>query len=703
MKKTLAILFLLFLSVIPLSSRERLDILKKTFTAPGVSETFLPGGAWFPYPAYTDREAWDKILDGKDRERILEQAEKSLDYKWQIIPATAYLGYERTGDRQGMESIYYANRRTLQALVVGELIEGRGRFLDQIINGLWHSTQMTSWVASAHQDRQRTGRSLPDSREIFIDLASASYGAVMAIAWHFFHETIDEIDPSISYAVKESIRRNILDPYMDDTELSANRWLALSENNPDNFVNNWTPWCNSNVVLAYLLVEDDAERLRKALYRSAVSVDEFLEYTNDDGACEEGPSYWPQAAGRLYDYLQIMYDASGGRFDYLKNVRVRESGEFITRANAGDYVVNFADASARQAPDLCLVWNYGYAVGSDEMKEFALSRMGNARFSKFYAPAIPREELYRTLHCIRNRSALLSELDELNAGINKSVFPSRKAALTEKVPTRTWYPKTELAYMKTSDGWFFAAKGGHNNESHNHNDVGTCVLYVDGVPVLADAGVGVYTRQTFSSERYTIWSMLSPWHNLPSPNGAAQEHGREYESSDCSCDLQAGRFSLDIAKAYKAEEAKCTQLRRSYTLSPSLKTQVAESECGHYFIRDAAAQTEPTTLTIVDEFSLAKRTAPDVEHLLVKAGVVLPGESFEGTKVKAGELFLVCDSNVVMKVSFPKSLTATYETIPLTDRRMTYAWGDHLNRISLTSSGSAPVRGKYTITFSRIR
>ena len=39
------------------------------------------------------------------------------------------------------------------------------------------------------------------------------------------------------------------------------------------------------------------------------------------------------------------------------------------------------------------------------------------------------------------------------------------------------------------------------------------------MPVIIDAGVGTYTRQTFSSERYTIWTMQSNYHNLPMING----------------------------------------------------------------------------------------------------------------------------------------------------------------------------------------
>ena len=44
-------------------------------------------------------------------------------------------------------------------------------------------------------------------------------------------------------------------------------------------------------------------------------------------------------------------------------------------------------------------------------------------------------------------------------------------------------------------GFYVAAKGGHNAESHNHNDVGSFIVYADGYPALIDVGVEAYTAK----------------------------------------------------------------------------------------------------------------------------------------------------------------------------------------------------------------
>ena len=141
--------------------------------------------AWVPYPAYTDRAAWDS-LTGSNKQYLIEAGEKLLNYKWQLTPATAYLEFERAGNRKIMEESYKANRQALNTLMLAELAEGKGRFIDQLLDGAYMSCEMTSWVQSAHLSRQSSKRSFPDFREHIIDLGSGGYGALMAWVHYFF-------------------------------------------------------------------------------------------------------------------------------------------------------------------------------------------------------------------------------------------------------------------------------------------------------------------------------------------------------------------------------------------------------------------------------------------------------------------------------------------------------------------------------------
>ena len=200
-------------------------------------------------------------------------------------------------------------------------------------------------------------------------MVKGDFGAIIAIIHHFFHSEFDKIDPSVSIAIEDAVKRNILDPYLDIKERKANQWLGYY----GGMINNWNPWCNSDAILCFLLMEKDQARLDAAVRQGIESIDMFLDYNTSDGACEEGPAYWDAAAGKLYDFLQILYDASSGKFAIFDNPRIKRMGEFISRSYIGDgFAANFADGSALATSTPEMVWAYGKAVRSKEILTLAM-------------------------------------------------------------------------------------------------------------------------------------------------------------------------------------------------------------------------------------------------------------------------------------------------------------------------------------------
>ena len=88
MKHYIAILCALVFTAFFVHAQENVGILKAQYEKPGVAESFKVGSDWYPYPAYSDREAWDKLVTKEARKSILKKAEKMLGYKWQHIPAS---------------------------------------------------------------------------------------------------------------------------------------------------------------------------------------------------------------------------------------------------------------------------------------------------------------------------------------------------------------------------------------------------------------------------------------------------------------------------------------------------------------------------------------------------------------------------------------------------------------------------------------
>ena len=224
----------------------------------------------------------------------------------------------------------------------------------------------------------------------------------------------------------------------------------------------------------------------------------------------------------------------------------------------------------------------------------------------------------------------------------------------------------------STEGFYLAAKGGHNNESHNHNDVGNFIVYCDGQPLLIDAGVGVYTAKTFSDKRYDIWTMQSAYHNLPTVNGTMQQPGREFAASDVTYDAndRMSQFSLDISGAYPAE-AGIDKWMRNITLRR-----------GH-------------EVSIEDIFTLTKRNGELMMSLLTPCEVTLGSN---GTITLQGD---TGGQTYSARLHCDNRLTPSVETIELDDRKLSGAWGEKLYRITLRAADDSPLQDKWTLRITR--
>jgi len=642
MKKTLVIIAFLNCISILLFGFEKRDLLQKKANLEAVKSSLIMNQKWVSYPKYNDRKAWDDLTSGV-KEEIIRKGEAALKYEWKVVKASDYLEFERSGNRDIMQNPLNANLTALSNLVLAELAEGKGRFMDQIANGIWQSCEMTSWALSAHiRGTQAENTSLPSYKENIIDLMAGDLGSFLSWTYFFLKDELDKVQPLIAERLRKNLQDRILDPYMN----RSNFWWMAFQAKPTTMVNNWNPWCNFNVLTCFLLVENDPEKLAAAVRRTMESVDSFINYNHNDGACEEGPSYWGHAAGKMYDYLQLLSQATGGKITVFDQPVIRNMGEYIARSYVGKgWVVNFADASAKGGGEPGLIFRYGRAVGSSEMQQFAAYLETQNKETDYNAG----RDLYRTLENLGSRTELAA------------IKPATSEAAS------TWYPETEFCYMRNQTGLFLAAKGGYNAESHNHNDMGSFMLYSDQMPVIIDAGVETYTRQTFSDERYSIWTMQSNYHNLPMINGVPEAPGPEFRSRNVKYDPAKSTFSLDLAGAYPIEAA-VEKWQRTYKLEPK------------------------GGLLIQDEFKLKQSLKPNQLNFLSwgKPDISVPGTvSFEKDGVK-------------MKMSYDAAQFETsIETVALTDKRLSDVWGKEIFRLSLNAR-KMQLSGKYTFTISKM-
>lgn len=622
-------------------------MLSQRYPLEQLRQLLIPRTDYHPYPTIADRKAWSSLPEPVQKAQV-ERAATLLGFDYPALPATLFLQFSRMGNRRNYERPHFERRGALEILVTGECIEGKGRFLDDIVNGIWAICEETYWGVPAHIRVQKAGNTLPDAAEPTVDLFAAETGNLLAWTHYLLGDRLDAVSPVVRERIALELDRRILTPLFERDDF---HWMGFKLRRDQRRVNNWNPWICSNWLATALLMEADEERRQQTVAKIMRAVDNFIDPYPEDGGCDEGPSYWGRAGASLFDNLELLHSASNGEIDVYAESKVQEIGRFVYRVHIdGDYYINFADAPALVYPDAVIVYKYGERIGDEAMMTHGRWLIDRQRLQQGYAA----KSDIRPINFQRLLRGLFTVAEVDTAGAQPPFVRD------------VWLPDIEVMVARdragTAEGFFVGAKGGHNNESHNHNDVGNFVVYVDGKPVIVDAGVETYTAKTFSPERYTIWTMQSGYHSLlPTVDGVMQQPGLEYAARtvDYQASEENAQLSLDIAAAYPLE-AKITQWTRTVQLARGAQ------------------------VTITDEYALSE-TANEIIVSVVtpctvdlsQTGVVRFGERTILEERVSGAGALSYDAG---------TFTASTETIPITDERLGGTWGESLTRVVLKAA-----------------
>jgi len=611
------------------------DMLSERF--PARSVVLLERTSWHPFPDADNRDAWNKLPASCKRE-VRDRASAALEVQWPLLPSSLYMEFARDGNRSRFEEPYFGRRTLLTTFLCAECVDDGGGYLERIVEGIWLICEESSWCLPAHISAQRAGPGLPDVEDPYIDLFAAETAAALAWTTYLLGFRLDRVSPLVIRRVRREVSQRIIAPFLSRDDFW---WMGLLPGaDPPN---NWNPWVIANILAAAGLLEEDAERRTAVVVKAMRCLDRFLDHYPRDGGCDEGPGYWSRAGGSVFDCLETLETMSDGRISAWDEPLVREMGKYIARAHvAGDYYVNFADASAIADPPAAVVFGYGVRVDDPVLRGMgaALHAAGGA-FRDSSSPERVLKELFLAKHMERT-------------------------APEEPLPLDTWLPDVQVMTSRdaagSARGLFIAAKGGHNAESHNHNDIGSFLVYADGQPLVVDAGVGVYTRATFNHERYGIWTMQSAWHSLlPTIDGTMQAPGRSCAASGVRHEATAAAavLELDIAGAWPQEAGIVTWMRRIEHRRGAAITIVDD-----YALSRPARQITMCLLTPCAS-SVGSGGTVRLEH------VPLP----DGHRSGAGSLEAARDD---------APLNARIETVELTDERLAGVWGAMLHRIVFT-------------------
>jgi hypothetical protein len=487
-----------------------------------------------PFPPARDRAAWAEVCAHLGPARVQQYiawAEDDARRPIPPLPATRYLEFIRTGERPGYEDPQSARRQMLTRLALAECLEYQGRFLDPLLDVAWAICEESSWAAPAHQYE------LTDVKKPYIDLYAASTGLELAELDLLLGA---ELDPLLGKRIRHEIDRRLFRPYL---ETHAAWWLYATAERP---VNNWTAVCNGNVVGAALYLEPDGARLAAMIAKAARSLDDYLATFDRDGGSSEGPGYWSYGFGNYVLLAHLLEQRTAGRVSFLTGEFLDKISQFPARTLLShNYYVNFSDCDRHAAISPPLL-----AFLSDRMNLPGLLALARQQ------PTFDARTDYNNLTwALRKLFWRVKPDDDIHfVPAQHDWFGDMLWMVARADPTNP-------------DALVLAAKGGHNDEMHNQNDLGTLIVQVNGEALIADPGRGRYTKSYFSEQRYEHFVNQSLGHSCPVPNGQPQMAGKQAAAQLIT--HQAGehldRLVLELKAAYPAA-ADLESLQRTIVL-----------------------------------------------------------------------------------------------------------------------------------------
>ena len=540
MKRQIIVATLGIVAAVVVSAADRIDEI-----AAALPERPCADGA----PA-SNRAKWDPLAVTKEGRIALRNAEKINGEPVPDTPDDLYLEFSRNGNRTNYQKCYFRRKANFVWLYVGECLERKGRFIPKVVEYMDAFCAMKSWTLPAHDGKLTCFNGTPH-----IDLCSSELSRELAFCLSWLGDAI----PAATRAkVYSEIDRRTFQPHLafarGENRKLAHWWFHGG--------NNWNSVCNCCVVRAALAIIPDRRLRAEFVTYAEGSVPFALRGYTDDGYCSEGMGYWNYGYGHHLMMGLSLRAATGGKVDLFADPKTKTIMKYAYgfQLQAGRSP-RFADGGGNPSPVLLAL---GRQIWPDLVSTAALK-----------SPAFGFDTAQFSLRAFGQE-------------------PAPCAPTMDVLPSRTWFPDAQVLISRRPnlDGkleWSVAFKGGHNAELHNHNDVGTYTIMMDGCEMCGDPGGEVYTRRTFSKDRYVSKVLNSYGHPVPVIGGKLQKGGRAAAAKVLETRFTEDEdvISIDYAAAYNV---------------PALKSLVRTMKFNRVrrtvSITDKVSFTEPTSFEV---------------------------------------------------------------------------------------------------------
>ena len=478
------------------------------------------------------RAQWTALAGEPAFARVVRDAEKLIGKPLPAWSDEAYLDFSKTGRRGEGEKMMRARRGRLAPLVWAECLEDKGRFLPEIERILREYLREPTWTLAAHDWDLGSFKGTDHT----IDLTSSSVAYELAQALWLLGA---RLDAGVRDEVIATLEKRVFAPFRASLRGEKRHWWMDT-------TNNWNPVCLAGTVGAALaILPGRADRAVFAAAGEHYSGNYLQGYTRD-GYCSEGIGYWNYGMSNYLLLREHLWQATRGQVDLFRDERVREVALYGVRMEiCGGVFPVIADCRPDTRPLEQILRYCSLALG-----------LGLEAHEKSWDPRMPRDLITTPME----------------------VFPNSLTARAGghgpwELGLRSWFEEAGVLVCRPSPDAKVALgavfKGGHNDEHHNHNDVGSFSIALGGrMPVGDPGGPYVYNSRTFSRERYTAFKLFSSiGHPVPVVDGKAQQVGRKAAAKVLQTAFadDADRMILDLRAAYEVKGLR--RLDRAFVLT----------------------------------------------------------------------------------------------------------------------------------------
>ena len=488
-----------------------------------------------------------------------------------VTPFSTYRIYEELGSRQEFSHFQFAKRKRLNVFALLSLLFGEDRYLRELEDIIWAICDEYTWVVVAQMgeslsviprhdplDERGRVRSRQRVHQERLELFSSETAFALSEICSLLE---DKLSPLVVSRARKLVYERVVRPFMDINEMF---WWETCEMN-------WAAVCAGSAGIAAMYTVVDSAVLAPILARALSVMRSYIEGFAPDGACTESLGYWNYGFGFYLCFADLLKERTAGRIDLMQGEHIHQIALFQQKCYlSGNHVASFSDSGKTFCYRIGMLHRLKQLFPDVEIPDFQYHSGLNGDNCYRWGPAL--------------RDYVWSD-PALETGVGQNA--------TWYCPDAKWFVSRHQA-----DGCAvaFAAKGGHNDEPHNHNDIGSFLYHIDGISFLDDLGGGEYTRDYFTDGRYTYFCNRSEGHSLPIINGQGQQAGRSYAGEVLRVETNGtDAFELELAGAYGLPGL--DSLRRAFV-----------------FQKDA-----PFALTLTDTYQFTQRPQRIVERFICKA------------------------------------------------------------------------------------